>query len=324
MVINVSEALDSDTAEIVTVIRQDPDNVNDLIERNFGATGKTIQIPCPPNVSQFGNCYGPNFDRSNERHMELTDRVVLSSNNFLIRLTTQVSVGTPDNEQLWAFGNVNTINGSIFTQNFGTIGRLTWSPNSSSSSSIFADVYPANDTSPQIIEAGREGNATFLNFNGEEVASGFTPTGDLIIDFIGRTRGNETDGSIYNFEIEDEGELVYAWSLVSKTENENNLSDGLTPGYNQGIYRKGRTKTFKTVASVQQPTPKELEMMPSGEREKDVRKFISTRPLRTTQDKDGVIADIVLYKGNRYKLIRAADWQEYGHTTVFGTRESKS
>jgi len=92
-------------------------------------------------------------------------------------------------------------------------------------------------------------------------------------------------------------------------------------GYVDGIYQKGTTSTFKTVCSVQQPTPDELQNLPEGERDKDVRKFISKKVVRTASDRDGLIADVVLYKGNRYKIISAGDWDSYGHTTSFGARD---
>ena len=90
--------------------------------------------------------------------------------------------------------------------------------------------------------------------------------------------------------------------------------------YVDGLYVKASTITFKTLASVQQPTPKDLQILPEGEREKDVRKFISKKQVRTTQNKDGLIFDIVIYKGIRYKIIQASDWGSYGYTRSFGVR----
>lgn len=91
--------------------------------------------------------------------------------------------------------------------------------------------------------------------------------------------------------------------------------------YVDGIYQKGTLSTFKTLCSVQQPSPNELQNLPGGERDKDVRKFISKKTLFTTRDRDGTIADTVLYKGFRYKLISSGDWDVYGHATSFGARD---
>lgn len=94
------------------------------------------------------------------------------------------------------------------------------------------------------------------------------------------------------------------------------------PGaYVGGIYQKGATTTFKALMSVQQPTPKQLETLPEGERSRDVKLFISNKPLRTTEDKDETIADVVIDKGKRYKIISSGDWSDYGHTTAMGVRE---
>ena len=91
--------------------------------------------------------------------------------------------------------------------------------------------------------------------------------------------------------------------------------------YVDGLYQKGTVSTFKTMCSVQQPSPDELQSLPEGERDKDIRKFISKKSIRTTSDRDGLIADIVLYKGVRYKIISAGDWDAYGQTTSFGARD---
>lgn len=95
-----------------------------------------------------------------------------------------------------------------------------------------------------------------------------------------------------------------------------------SPGaYVDGIYQAGSTSTFKALISTQQPSPKQLEVLPEGERSKDVKLFISNKPLQTTDDKDQLLADVVISKGKRYKLIQAGDWNDYGHTTAMGVRE---
>lgn len=88
-----------------------------------------------------------------------------------------------------------------------------------------------------------------------------------------------------------------------------------------GLFVKGGVTIFKTLASVQQPTPKDLQILPEGERDKNPRMFISKKPLRTTNDKDGTIADIVTFKGVNFKIIMVADWESYGHTIAFGVRD---
>lgn len=92
-------------------------------------------------------------------------------------------------------------------------------------------------------------------------------------------------------------------------------------GYVDGIYVKGTESTFKTICSVQQPSPQELQNLPEGERDRDIRKFITKKLVRTASDRDGLIADKVRYRGVDYKIISAGDWDAYGHTTSFGARE---
>lgn len=48
--------------------------------------------------------------------------------------------------------------------------------------------------------------------------------------------------------------------------------------YVDGIYVNAPIRTFKTLASVQQPTPKQLETLPQGERDKNPMLFISKKP----------------------------------------------
>lgn len=92
-------------------------------------------------------------------------------------------------------------------------------------------------------------------------------------------------------------------------------------GYVDGIYQTSITSIFKTVASVQQPTPDELQKLSEGERNKDLRKFISKKALIVGSDRTGVVSDIVIFKGIRYKIIQLGDWQSYGHSTAIGARE---
>ena len=91
--------------------------------------------------------------------------------------------------------------------------------------------------------------------------------------------------------------------------------------YVDGLYVKGSTSTFKTLASVQQPTPIQMEILPEGEKDKDVKLFICKKPVNTTNDEEGLIADILMYKGKRYKVMHSADWDDYGYTAAMGVKE---
>lgn len=91
--------------------------------------------------------------------------------------------------------------------------------------------------------------------------------------------------------------------------------------YVDGIYVKGSETTFTTLCSVQQPTPDQILVLPEGERNKDLRLFISAKLIRGTSDKDGIIADKVYYKGNWYKIISPGDWVVYGYSNSIGARD---
>jgi hypothetical protein len=90
--------------------------------------------------------------------------------------------------------------------------------------------------------------------------------------------------------------------------------------YIDGIYTRGLIVNIKCLASVQQPDDKELQRLPEGQRDKDLRKFISVKPIFTVSDRDGSNPDIVVYKGAKYEIINSADWDSYGQTTAVGVR----
>lgn len=98
-------------------------------------------------------------------------------------------------------------------------------------------------------------------------------------------------------------------------------AERISGGYVDGVWVKNLPTTFKILASAQQPTPSQLQVLPEGERDSNPRLFISNKPLRTVSDRDGTLADIVIYKGKRYKIIKLGDWDAYGHNMAFGVRE---
>ena len=110
-------------------------------------------------------------------------------------------------------------------------------------------------------------------------------------------------------------------AICSDTAEKITVVRTLVGGYVGGIYVAGSTHTFKTLCSVQQPTPQQLQTLPEGERSVNNKLFISKKLLRTTQDKDNLIADVVIYKGIRYKITSPADWDSYGYTGAIGVRD---
>lgn len=91
--------------------------------------------------------------------------------------------------------------------------------------------------------------------------------------------------------------------------------------YVDGLYIKGAEQApFNANISIQNPTPKEVQMLPVGERTKDIKKFIASIELLIDNDRINQLADHVVYRGARYKIIKASDYQSYGYTRAFGAR----
>lgn len=88
-----------------------------------------------------------------------------------------------------------------------------------------------------------------------------------------------------------------------------------------GRWIRGRESSFKTLASVQFPTGKELQNLPESERTKESILVISVKPILSSSDKDGRSSDIISYKGVRYKVIICRPWDSYGYTYSIGVRD---
>lgn len=87
-------------------------------------------------------------------------------------------------------------------------------------------------------------------------------------------------------------------------------------GYSDGVYNEGTESNFKTLASIQQPSPQQLMTLSEGERKQNIRLVISKKPLYVSDDRIQRPSDIILYKGRRYKVIQDGDWSDYGHSSV--------
>lgn len=87
-----------------------------------------------------------------------------------------------------------------------------------------------------------------------------------------------------------------------------------------GIWQKGVATEIKTIASVQQPSGKDLQRLPQGQRARNIKKFICKTRLLTVDDIDQIQADEIVYVGKRYEVIYAENWNAYGHTTALAAR----
>lgn len=90
--------------------------------------------------------------------------------------------------------------------------------------------------------------------------------------------------------------------------------------YVDGIYEQGGAETFRIRASVQQPSPDDLQILPEGERNKDILKFTCASLVKTTDDKERTMADHILYNNRKYKVISVQDFIKYGYAVALGAR----
>jgi len=88
--------------------------------------------------------------------------------------------------------------------------------------------------------------------------------------------------------------------------------------YVDGIFVPGSETTTRALASVQQPTPKQLEFLEGGERSKSIKSFYLNKEVFTSSD-DRTATEI-LHRGNRYKVVHAGDWLDYGWFFAIGAK----
>tara|TARA_R110000744_G_scaffold111795_1_gene209985 strand:- start:874 stop:1221 length:348 start_codon:yes stop_codon:yes gene_type:complete len=88
--------------------------------------------------------------------------------------------------------------------------------------------------------------------------------------------------------------------------------------YVEGIYVPGATVLDRALASVQQPSPKELEFLEGGERGKDLKSFYLNKEVITSQgDK---VATVITHRSKRYKVVFVGDWEDYGYFFAIGAK----
>lgn len=91
--------------------------------------------------------------------------------------------------------------------------------------------------------------------------------------------------------------------------------------YSNGVYVEGSISYFYSLISPQSPSAKLLEMLPEGERDKDLMMFISKASLRTVDDNLGIPPDVVLFDDKRYRIVQLANWSTFGHCIAIGAAE---
>ena len=91
-----------------------------------------------------------------------------------------------------------------------------------------------------------------------------------------------------------------------------------------GLWVPAEASKFKTLASVQFPTGKQLQDLPESQRTQETILVISIKEIRASQDQDGTSSDRVLYDGKRYKVILCRPWGCYGYTYSIAVRERRT
>lgn len=89
--------------------------------------------------------------------------------------------------------------------------------------------------------------------------------------------------------------------------------------YVDGKYVPGGTTITKSLASVQQPTPEQLQFLEGGERNKEMKSFYLLKRVNTGSDDQ--TSSVITHRGKRYKVIFVGDWEDYGYFFAIGARE---
>lgn len=77
----------------------------------------------------------------------------------------------------------------------------------------------------------------------------------------------------------------------------------------------------KALASVQQPTPEQLQFLEGGERTSNTYSFYLNKSVQTADVDTGTPATTIIRRGQRFKVIHVGDWDDYGWFFAIGAKE---
>ena len=93
----------------------------------------------------------------------------------------------------------------------------------------------------------------------------------------------------------------------------------------KGRFKLGEPEVLKFYGPVQPATEKELKQLSIGDRLEGIFRFSFRKPknLYTTQrgSKDANISDEIIWRGERYKVIRVRPWDHYGWMHAYAVRK---
>ena len=94
-----------------------------------------------------------------------------------------------------------------------------------------------------------------------------------------------------------------------------------------GYWSMGKWVDSKTTlnvwGSIQPPKTKDLEQVPEADRVTGMIMIHITQPIyETNVETSEGISDIVIWHGEKYRLIQVTEWYDYGYWKAFGVRMS--
>ena len=85
----------------------------------------------------------------------------------------------------------------------------------------------------------------------------------------------------------------------------------MTTTLTDGLYSTEVVSREKICASVQHPTPDDLQVLPEGQRVESARVFFVDATLSTVNDREGKPADKIELDGRSYTIYSVEDWGSY-------------
>lgn len=86
------------------------------------------------------------------------------------------------------------------------------------------------------------------------------------------------------------------------------VSDAAPGKFVKGRYKEGDSTTRKLVASVQPLTPREIQLLPEGRRERWSLKVFTRDPLFVNDTLAKTAASVITYKSKKFEVHQVNDW----------------
>ena len=90
-----------------------------------------------------------------------------------------------------------------------------------------------------------------------------------------------------------------------------------------GVYNAGEAETLSFKGIVTKASSRDMEQVPEGDRQKGSIRVLATVPLYITGETGSNLSDIVVYKGERYKVQSVTHDGDYGFYRAICTRLAK-